>query len=55
MFSICVMTINVVHCQNYKNFSYFPLSVGNKWFFSQGNDGVIMKQLEIQKDTVLSD
>jgi hypothetical protein len=53
--SIYALANNVIHCQNYKKFSYFPLSVGNKWFFSQGNDGVIKKQLEIQKDTILSD
>ena len=55
MLSIYAITNNVLQCQNYNKFSYFPLSVGNKWFFSQGNDGVIRKQLEIQKDTILSD
>lgn len=38
-----------------QNFSYFPLAVGNKWFFSRGDDNVIRLKLEIQKDTTLSD
>ncbi len=38
-----------------QNFSYFPLTVGNKWFFSQGLDNVIRLKLEIEKDTTLSD
>jgi len=38
-----------------QNFSYFPLAVGNKWFFSHGLDNVIKLKLEIQKDTTLDD
>jgi hypothetical protein len=38
-----------------QSFSYFPLSVGNKWFFSQGLDNVIKLKLEVQKDTTLDD
>jgi len=38
-----------------QSFSYFPLAVGNKWFFSQGLDNVARLKLEIQKDTTLGD
>ena len=34
-----------------QKFSYFPLTVGNKWFFSEGIDNVVRLQLEIEKDT----
>lgn len=54
-FSFLVLTINVIHCQDYKKFSYFPLTVGNKWFFSEGNDDIIKLKLEIEKDTILDD
>ncbi|MBU1098554.1 MAG: T9SS type A sorting domain-containing protein [Bacteroidetes bacterium] len=54
-FSFSLLASNVIHCQESKKFSYFPLSVGNKWFFSQGNDGIIKLKLEIQKDTILND
>lgn len=54
-FSFFALINSVIHCQNYSKFLYFPLTVGNKWFFSQGNDGVIKLKLEIQKDTILSD
>ena len=36
-------------------FSYFPISPGNKWFFSIGYDNIIRKKLEVQKDTILKD
>ena len=36
-------------------FSYFPLSPGNKWFFSQGFDGKIQLKLVVEKDTLLND
>jgi len=36
-------------------FSYFPLSVGNTWYFSEGNDGVIKQKIEVEKDTILDD
>jgi photosystem II stability/assembly factor-like uncharacterized protein len=36
-------------------FSYFPLSIGNKWFFSYGHDQVIHYKLEVEKDTILDD
>lgn len=36
-------------------FSYFPLSVGNIWYFSSGHDGVIKYKVEVEKDTLLDD
>ena len=35
--------------------SYFPLSAGDKWFFSQGYSSTISTKLEVQKDTLLDD
>jgi hypothetical protein len=55
VFNFFTLAINVIHCQENKKFSYFPLTVGNKWFFSDGHDGVIKIKLEIQKDTILND
>jgi photosystem II stability/assembly factor-like uncharacterized protein len=36
-------------------FSYFPLNVGNIWYFSEGHDGVIKYKVEVEKDTLLDD
>lgn len=36
-------------------FTYFPLSVGNIWYFSSGHDGVIKYKVEVEKDTLLDD
>jgi len=38
-----------------QKFTYFPLAVGNKWYFSANNDGKIYSKFEIEKDTILID
>ena len=37
------------------SFSYFPMNVGNIWYFSEGFDGEIKYRVEVQKDTILDD
>jgi hypothetical protein len=49
------LLVTFMYSESSAQFSYFPLSVGNKWFFSYGLDNRIHYKLEIEKDTVLSD
>ena len=49
-----------ISSQNFKiidvpQFSYFPLSPGNKWFFSEGYNNDVKLMLEVEKDTLLND
>jgi len=53
--SVYNVSDNVFNIIRISKFSYFPLSVGNKWFFSRGIDGVIKLKLEVERDTLLSD
>lgn len=38
-----------------QSFTYFPLSVGNKWFFASTGSGDILTIYEVISDTILSD
>ena len=53
-------TVFDVSDQNFKissipRFSYFPLSPGNKWYFSYGIDGAIRRKIVVEKDTLMDD
>ena len=49
---IAILILTITNISVAQNISYFPLAVGNKWFFSQGLDNVIKLKLEIVKDTI---
>ena len=53
--SSLLLTCECILAQASGQFSYFPLSAGNQWFFSYGLNGQIVYKLEIQKDTILLD
>jgi photosystem II stability/assembly factor-like uncharacterized protein len=53
--SIFDVSDNYFRIINPPPFSYFPLTVGNKWFFSYGHDQVIRYKMEVEKDTILDD
>lgn len=52
---LILLLITLTNLSYSQKFTYFPLSVGNKWFFSMGNDERIVTKFEVEKDTLLDD